>query len=260
MKTSGTTKLLLITATLLTISTIATTAPSQTQPTPHTQIPENLLTRTIGGKPHGTHIGQLRHMSIAYQIASPLPFQNTYLTGFSYAERGGAFTLLSALLAATAVQPEIGLELAFTLAPQDIASLGILIEFLSTDKDTHGRQPFHFTFKLNHTFALSHRSSTHDKLPITMSWGIQLKLWALPDPIPHTESFTDGSFGLPIEFAFPLTRWAQIDFSLTPSIGFPIVEIAAGATFHLGNRFFVATGSNYTLHHFGPFLRAGLRL
>lgn len=224
--------------------------------------------RIIGDQPYGTHIGSRPHAALAYQVARPVTFQDTYLTGFSYAERGGALTEIFALttsaFASILLQDPAPLEITSHLSSHRLfARFGVLFEYLTpSSAEPFSKGPYHFTVKFNHAVYLT--GSTHapatDQLPITLLWGFQLKLWSTPIDPQNQEAFTGGSLGFPLEFAFPLTRWAQIDASLTPSIGYPLMEISTGATFHLGNRFFLSAGSSYTYHQFGPFLRAGARL
>lgn len=221
---------------------------------------QSILLRAIGGEPLGTHIGRLRHMDWSYNIASPIPFKHTYLTGFSYSERGGVLTQLFTILTLTAIDPEIGLSFAFEFPPEAIADFGVSIEYLTADRDLSGHQPFHFNLHFNHAIYLTGNPRLPEKLPITFTWGLQLKLWSLPQNIPTPQPDLHGSFGLPLQFAFPLTRWAQIDASFTLATTSTVFEIAAGTTFHLGNRFFLTAGSAYTFNQFGPFLRAGVRL
>lgn len=278
MKTSELLQTILLLTLVLVLTTTPTNAPAQnspeeqnfsddTSPSRYEPPSSSLFLRLIGDKPYGTHISSRPHAALTYQIARPLPFQNTWLTGFSYAERGGALTEIFALTASAAasvlLQDPAPLEITGQLSGHRLlAPFGVLFEYLTPPStDPFSKGPYHFTVKFNHAVSLTgSKPPALDRLPVILFWGLQLKLWSIPIDPQNPELFTRTSLGFPLDFAFPLTRWVQIDASFTASIGVPLIEVSTGATFHLGNRFFLSAGSSYTYHQFGPFLRAGVRL
>src|SRR5690554_6605096 len=168
------------------VSLTATNTHAQKQPEFGQEIQSpNLGLLAIGGQPLGTHIGRMRHMDWSYAATSPIPFDNnTYLTGFSYSERGGVLTHLFTVLVVTALAPEAGLELAFALPFDSFADFGLTIEYVTADRDRSGRAPFQFTYKLDHSFSLTGNAHDLNHLPITLTWGLQFKLWSIHAPQP----------------------------------------------------------------------------
>lgn len=234
----------------------------------------------VGDRPWGTNIDRLRHMSFAFSMQSP-PGITEVLTGFRYSERASALVqLIASSTARAAAQAEANRRqttVGYTVPFDQDATFGLSLEFAKSPGESidglRGDGPLAFAIGLDNFTYLGRDTNDlrMDSLPVTLRWGLVAKYWKARNPVVSNpnepppsdrEIFRENAyFGLVLDFAFPVTRWAQINAEL--SGGYPDVELGVYGTVHLGNRFFVKTGSSMTgrtLGHLGLLMNLGVRL
>lgn len=220
----------------------------------------------IGGTPWGTHIERGRHMSFALMTASPPKFNGTFLTGFSYSERGSElveyFAQFGAAASAQDQANRTGQTVYYEMPYDHNGTFGLSLEYLSAATNELGDTPYWVVAKLdNITYLGSDENQIdQDNMPFTLKWGLIFRAMSAAREVATDSPYSGMSFGIFLDFAFPVTRWAQLNAGVNAGFGNPVIEAALSATAHIGNRFFITAGSNMMEMDFGSFFRAGVRI
>lgn len=220
----------------------------------------------IGGQPWGTHIDRGRHMAFSLTTANPPHFGTTFLTGFSVSERGSILPeIIGHLGTAANAQAEANRTRStvyYEVPYDEDGTFGLHLEYLTAPRTALDETPYWFVARLDNLTYLGSDKNDLDlhSLPITLKWGLFFRLMSTAREHADQIAYSGMTFGAFLDFAFPITRWGQLNAAVHAGIGDPTVEASLSATAHLGNRFFLTAGSNVMEMKFGSFFRAGVRL